>query len=183
MRFYAQSRLVRPDESSLARLMTMAQCGNKQAYRALLIECRSWMRSYFSRRVPPQDLDDLVQETLMALHHNLATYDQTRAFIPWLAAISRYRWVDHLRRSYRAAEVPLGDQMADENQELATTSRISLDRLFAQLPARQMQAIELVKIQGLSIAEAAQACGQSESLVKINIHRGLKRLSALIEKA
>jgi RNA polymerase sigma factor (sigma-70 family) len=174
---------VKSDEASLARLMAMAQRGDKQAYGVLLTECQRWLRSYFARRIAPNHLDDLVQETLMALHHKLASYDPARAFLPWLAAIARYRWVDHLRRVYRADETELDEHLAGENEEPAIAARISLERLFAHLPNAQAQAIELVKIEGLSIAEASRACGQSESLIKVNIHRGLKKLTAMIEKA
>jgi DNA-directed RNA polymerase specialized sigma subunit, sigma24 homolog len=62
-------------------------------------------------------------------------------------------------------------------------ARVSLDRLFAHLPVKQAEAIELVKIEGLSIEEASARSGQSASLVKVNIHRGLKKLAALVEKA
>ena len=65
----------------------------------------------------------------------------------------------------------------------ALTARLSLDRLFEALPDAQSRAIELVRIEGLSIGEASTVTGQSESLVKVNIHRGLKRLAALIESA
>jgi RNA polymerase sigma factor (sigma-70 family) len=174
---------VKSDEASLARLMAMAQRGDKQAYGVLLTECQRWLRSYFARRIAPNHLDDLVQETLMALHHKLASYDPARAFLPWLAAIARYRWVDHLRRVYRADETELDEHLAGENEEPAIAARISLERLFAHLPNAQAQAIDLVKIEGLSIAEASRACGQSESLIKVNIHRGLKKLTAMIEKA
>lgn len=174
---------MRPDEASLARLMAMAQDGDRQAYGALLTECQRWLRSYYSRRIAPNHLDDLVQDTLMALHRKLASYDPSRAFLPWLAAIARYRWVDHLRQVYRAEETELDDHLEDESEESVIAARISLERLFAKLPDGQAQAIELVKIEGLSIAEAARACGQSESLIKVNIHRGLKKLSAMIEKA
>ena len=98
---------MRPDEASLAQLMAMAQRGDKQAYGVLLTECQRWLRSYLGRRIAPNHLDDLVQDTLMALHQKLATYDPARAFLPWLAAIARYRWVDHLRRVYRADETEL----------------------------------------------------------------------------
>lgn len=174
---------MRADEHSLARLMAMAQAGDHQAYKTLLVECQRWLRSYFARRVAPNHLDDLVQETLMALHHKLATYDQSRPFFPWLAAIARYRWVDQLRRIYRAEETELADGWEAIDDEPAIAARISLERLFGLLPAAQAEAIELVKIEGLSIAEAALACGQSESLIKVNIHRGLKKLTAMIEKA
>lgn len=174
---------MKADEPTLARLMAMAQGGDRQAYATLLTECQHWLKRYFGRRVAPNHLEDLVQETLMALHQKLATYDPQRAFLPWLAAIARYRWVDHLRRVYRADEVEFEDDLPGANEEPAIAARISLERLFAHLPTGQAQAIELVKIEGLSVAEAAHACGQSESLVKVNIHRGLKKLAAMIEKA
>lgn len=174
---------MKADEATLARLMAMSQTGDRIAYETLLRECQHWLRSYFARRVSPMHLDDLVQETLVALHHKLTSYDPSRAFLPWLAAIARYRWVDQLRRFYRAAEDELEDGFAATDDEPAIAARISLDRLFEQLPAAQAEAIELVKIEGLSVAEAASACGQSEALIKVNIHRGLKRLSAMIEKA
>ncbi|MDE1943753.1 MAG: sigma-70 family RNA polymerase sigma factor [Betaproteobacteria bacterium] len=174
---------MKSDEASLARLTALAQGGDRAAYHVLLSECQHWLRGYFGRRVAPNHLDDLVQETLMALHQKLATYDPARAFLPWLAAIARYRWVDQLRRFYRAAEDELDYNLAAIDEEPAIAARISLERLFEQLPSAQAQAIELVKIEGLSIAEAASACGQSESLIKVNIHRGLKRLSGMIEKA
>lgn len=163
--------------------MAMAQQGDRLAYHTLLMECRVWLKRYFARRVAPNHLEDLVQETLLALHRKLATYDPSRAFLPWLAAIARYRWVDQLRRVYRTSEIELEDEFIGSSDEPAIVARISLERLFAQLPSAQAQAIELVKIEGLSVAEASRACGQSESLIKVNIHRGLKKLTAMIERA
>lgn len=178
-----QGRVVKSDEPSLAHLMAMAQQGDRLAYRTLLVECGTWLRRYFGRRVPPGHLEDLVQETLLALHQKLATYDPDRAFLPWLAAIARYRWVDHLRRIYRADETELEEGLIGDSDEPAIAARISLDRLFEQLPSAQARAIELVKIEGLSVAEASRTCGQSESLIKVNIHRGIRKLTAMIEKA
>lgn len=172
------------DEASMARMMAASQKGDRDIYRALLAEIQLWLEQFFRRRVPPAQLDDLVQEVMIAVHAKRATWDPTRAFYPWLAAIARYRWVDHLRKVYRSAEDELGDRDAPENsEEEAVMARMSLDRLFVHLPHRQVEVIELVKIEGLSVAEAAARTGQSESLVKVNIHRGLKRLSALVEKA
>jgi RNA polymerase sigma-70 factor (ECF subfamily) len=174
---------VKADEVSLSRLMTMAQGGDRQAYGTLLTECQRWLRSYFGRRVPPAVLDDLVQETLLALHQKLATWDATRPFLPWLAAIARYRWVDQLRRIYRRQESELPETLTSPDEEEAVAARISLESLFSRLPRRQARAIELVKIEGLSVAEAAELTGQSESLIKVNIHRGVRKLTAMIEKA
>ena len=170
------------DERSLARLMILANSGDRAAYATLLVECQRWLRAYFSRRVAPAFLDDLVQDTLMALHQKLATWDRDRPFLPWLAAIARYRWVDQLRRIYRAETVELSDEMVGEDNEPAITAKISLERLMAHLPEAQVRAIEMVKIEGLSVSEAARMTGQSESLIKVNIHRGIKKLAALIEK-
>jgi len=119
-----------------------------------------------------------VQETLIALHTKRASWDSSRPFLPWLAAIARYRWVDHLRRLYRASEHEFHDELIGTDDEPAIAARISLDRLLGLLPPAQERAIDLVKIQGLSIA----ATGQSEALVKVNIHPGLKRLAHMIEK-
>lgn len=174
---------MKADEPAMARLMALAQGGDRQAYSALLTACAAWLKRYFCRRVAPSSLDDLVQETLLSLHRKLSSYDPARPFLPWLAAIARYRWVDYLRLIYRADMVELDRDLPDHGDHEQLAARLSLERLFAHLPAGQAQAIELVKIHGLSIAEASSACGQSEPLVKTNIHRGLKKLAMLIEEA
>lgn len=176
---------MKADEAGLARLAALAQRGDRTAYAAFLGACQQWLRRYFVRKVGAEYLDDLVQETLISVHAKLATYDPARPLLPWLAAIARYRWVDQLRRIYKAHDsaAEIDDLPAIDDPDSEIAARISLDRLFAYLPDGQVQAIELVKIEGLSVAEAASASGQSESLVKVNIHRGLKKLAALIEKA
>lgn len=172
------------DEGTLSRLMAAAQDGDKAAYNVLLSEAGMWLERYFRRRVPPSQLDDLVQDVLLAIHNKRATYDRQRPFLPWLAAIARYRWVDHLRKVYKheSKEIEDDDAIEDSGEEV-TLARVSLERLFGHLNENQATAIELVKIEGLSIREASQKTGQSESLVKVNIHRGLKKLAAMVEKA
>ncbi|QDH35719.1 sigma-70 family RNA polymerase sigma factor [Porphyrobacter sp. YT40] len=173
---------MRADEATLARLMALSQAGDRQAYATLLESCQRWLRGYYSRRIAPAQLDDLVQETLIALHNKRASWDAARPFLPWLAAIARYRWVDHLRRLYRADAQALNEELIGSDDEPAIAARISLDRLLGLLPPAQERVIALVKIEGLSIAEASVATGQSEALVKVNIHRGLKKLAHMIEK-
>lgn len=168
------------DEPSLARLMAASQQGDRAAYRALLTDCRKWLTRYFARRIAPHQIDDLVQETLVSMHRKLATWDSGRPFLPWLAAIARYRWIDALRRQRDEAELGDNDAAVPAGDE-AVHARLGLDRLLAHLPPAQAQAITLVRIEGASIAEASKISGQSESLVKVNIHRGLKRLAALVE--
>jgi len=172
------------NEQSLVRLMIASQKGDKQSYAVLLTEVQLWLERYFSRRCPPHQIDDLVQEVLLALHKKRGSFDPKRAFLPWLAAIARYRWIDHLRKVYRNSEDALEDFDAPEDSEEETViARLSLERMFVHIPDKQAEVIEMVKIEGLSIKEAASRSGQSESAVKVNIHRGLKKLSALVEKA
>lgn len=168
------------DEFSLSQLMIASQAGDRDAYRALLGDCRNWLERYFARRIAPHSVDDLVQDTLLSLHRKLATWDKSRAFLPWLAAIARYRWIDMLRKQRDEAELQDGDASVEAGDE-AVHARLSLDRMLNQLPRGQAQAITLVKIEGASIVEASRICGQAESLVKVNIHRGLKKLAQLVE--
>jgi RNA polymerase sigma factor (sigma-70 family) len=171
---------VKTDEASLAHLMRAAQRGDRAAYRVLLADCQRWLAAYFRRRIAPHQVDDLVQETLVSLHNKRVSWDPARPFLPWLAVIARYRWIDMLRRQRDMVE--LDDDMVVTGAEDDTVyARISIDRLFHHLSPGQVQAITLVKIDGASVAEAAQICGQSESLIKVNIHRGLKKLAQIVE--
>jgi RNA polymerase sigma factor (sigma-70 family) len=170
------------DDVTLARLMALSQGGDKAAYRTLLCECQMWLKRYFARRIAPAMIDDLVQDTLVSVHRKRASFDPARPFLPWLAAIARYRWIDQLRRSYRANEEALDDNLSVDPTGNAVIARISIERLLGMLPKGQASAIQLVKIDGLSVTEAAARSGQSEPLIKVNVHRGLKRLAALIEK-
>ena len=172
------------DDATLTRLAARSQQGDQAAYRALLTAFREWLLRYYRRKVPQDQIEDLVQNTLLSVHRKLASYDPERPVIPWLAAIARYRFVDHLRRAYQnAKEAELEhDFQAAPDEEAEITARLSLERLFETLPNAQQRAIELVKIEGRSIREASASLGQSESLIKVNIHRGLKRLAALIER-
>lgn len=161
-------------------LMRRAQAGDPHSYRALLDACRHWLLRYYARRIAPHMVDDLVQDTLMSIHAKRASYDPERPFYPWLAAIARYRWIDALRRQTRAEELMPGDARV-EHEEDAILSRLSLDGLLAHLPAAQASVIMLTKIEGRSVEDAGRISGQSASLVKVNVHRGLKKLAALVE--
>ncbi|MEH6758189.1 MAG: sigma-70 family RNA polymerase sigma factor [Parasphingorhabdus sp.] len=169
------------NEETLRHLMVKAQGGDKLCYASLLTECEKWLRRYYARKINPSEVDDLVQETLISLHKKRASYDPARAFLPWLAAIGRYRWIDGLRKIYRHEHGELHEEMVADPQDEDVTTKVSLERLLGMIPGRQANVIAMVKIKGLSIAEAAAQTGQSESLVKVNIHRGLKKMSALIE--
>jgi len=162
--------------------MVAAQSGDRAAYRLLLGEVSLWLRRYYLRRLPPSMVDDVVQDTLLALHEKRHTYDPTRPFAPWLAAIARYKWIDRLRAMRAAPTEPLDEEVTVGDHEAAVTSAHSLERLLLGLKPSQSEVIRLVKLQGFSVEEAAARTGQSASLVKVNIHRGLGRLAALVRR-
>ncbi len=170
------------DEATLSRLMVAAQAGDAVAYRQLLGLVVPLLLRWFRRKVAPAELDDLVQDTVLAVHQRRASWDPARPFLPWLAAIARYRWVDRLRRARVRDHDELMDDVAVESGESALAARLGCERLLALLPPGQAAAIRAVKIDGLSVAEAAQRLGQSESLLKVNVHRGLKRLAAVVDE-
>lgn len=170
------------DVEGWGSLMVAAQRGHGGAYRRLLEELRPWLVRYYRRRLPPAMLDDAVQDALIAVHEKRHTFDGERPFGPWLAAIARYKWIDRLRQIARRPEeaIDVGDAAA-ASHEAAVTSATVLDRLLASLKPQQAEAIRLAKLDGLSIAEIAARTGQSTSLVKVNIHRGLARLARVVQ--
>lgn len=173
---------MRASDGDLRRLMALAQGGDKLAYAALLDECQAWLARYFRDRIPADHVDDLIQDTLLSLHRKRASFDASRPFLPWLAVIARNRWVDHLRGFYRRAEDEYHDIVPTPDEEPQIAARLSLDRLLDLLPEAQSRAIRLVKIDGLTSVEASHLSGQSESAIKVNVHRGLKRLATMVEK-
>jgi RNA polymerase sigma-70 factor (ECF subfamily) len=169
-------------DSNWSALMAAAQAGNAALYHRLLVEVDAWLRRYYGRRLPPAMVADAVQDTLMAIHEKRHTYDPVRPFEPWLAAIARYKWIDRLRAMKTAPTEALTDDIATPDHGDAVSSAWSLERLLRELKPAQAEVIRLVKLQGLSIEEAAARTGQSVSLVKVNIHRGLGRLSAIAQR-
>ena len=113
-------------------------------------------------------------------HEKRHTYDPTRPFGAWLAAIARYKWIDALRSLKAKATEVLDSDVPVPGHEDALVDAWSLDKLLRTLKPNQSQVIRLVKLEGHSIVEASQMTGQSEALVKVNIHRGLRRLISLL---
>jgi RNA polymerase sigma-70 factor (ECF subfamily) len=163
-------------------LMVAAQDGHGGAYRRLLGEMSEWLTRYFQRRLPPGDIDDAVQETLLAIHRRRHTYDPQYPLGPWLAAIAKNKWVDQLRSLARRPMDELPDDIAVGDHEASVVSSSVLASLLDELRPAQAQAILLVKVQGYSVEEASGQIGLSVSAVKMNIHRGLARLTTIIEK-
>ena len=168
-------------DDDLRTLMRAAQNGDNAAYKTALSSMSEWLKRYYARRIAPAMVDDLVQETLLAVHNKRGTYDPSRPIYPWVAAIARFRWIDMLRKISVRGEVELDDEASVDSAEEPVLSRLSLESLLGHIPEKQQQCITLTKVEGRSIAETAAITGQSESAVKVNVHRGLKKLAALVE--
>ncbi len=139
--------------------------------------------AFYRRRMQhgQSDIDDLVQETLIAVHTRRATYDPERPFGGWLFAIARYKMIDHFRKSGRTCTIEgLEDILVAEGFEDSSGARMDIDRLLDDLPTKQSDAIRATRIEGLSTAEAAARQNIGESDIKVSVHRGLKALAARI---
>ena len=162
------------------RLMKSAQSGDNRAYEQLLREVDAWLSRYYARRLPRPAAEDARQDVLLAIHAKRHTYSPSRPFGPWVTAIARYKWVDRIRDASRYSALSLDEEIPIEDHEGAAISAATLDLLLGKLKPAQESVIRLVKLNGLSVARASGVTGQSTSLVKINIHRGLKKLADLV---
>ena len=177
-------------EIELKALMLASLDGDGASHRALLDRLSRRLRAYFKAKLVAvargtTDAEDLVQEAILAIHLKRHTYDPREPLTPWIHAIARYKLIDFLRRNRASlAEVPINDAddvMAhDDNADAESTYDVR--RLMQRLPKGMQCAIEAVKLDGLTVAEAARRFGLSEPGVKVNVHRGLKALAALIAR-
>ena len=162
--------------------MTAAQRGDDAAYERLMREVRVWLSRYFHTRLPPSAADDATQEALLAIHIHKQGYDTSDPMRPWLKTIARFKWIDQLRSHLRAPESLDDLEVPVEDHGAMTRASILLDLLLGEANPAQAQVIRLVKLRGASVEEASRISGQSPSLVKVNIHRGLKRIGRALEE-
>ncbi|MDA9498004.1 sigma-70 family RNA polymerase sigma factor [Bradyrhizobium sp. CCBAU 11357] len=177
-------------ETELKALMVASQEGDAVAHRLLLERLSIHLRAYYkgklaklSRRLA--ESEDLVQEAVLAIHTQRHTYDPVELFTPWVHAIARYKLIDFLRRDRATiVDAPLDEaaEVTARDDHISAESSFDLSRLLRRLPKKMRCSIEAVKLEGLSVAEAAERCRISEASVKVNIHRGLKVLSTLIAR-
>jgi RNA polymerase sigma factor (sigma-70 family) len=173
-------------EEHLRSLLVRGLAGDASAYHSFLKELTGYLRAFLRKRLIhiPDEVEDLVQESLLAVHNQRHTYDLGQPLTPWVCALARYKLIDLLRRRSRTDMLndPLdGDsELFVEAESEASDARRDVARLLDQLPDRQRLPIVHMKLEGLSAAETAQRTGMSESAVKVGVHRGLKTLAAMI---
>ena len=175
-------------EDRLRTLLVRGLAGDNATYHVFLQELSAHLRAFLRGRLSrlPDEVEDLVQETLLAIHNQRHTYDAGQPLTAWIHAIARYKLIDLLRR--RAGRDALNDPLDDELDVLAASdieaadARRDLAKLLARLPDRQRLPIVHMKLEGLSVVEAARMTGMSESAVKVGIHRGLKALALVMRR-
>ena len=171
-------------EPELKSLMLSGLGGDQAAHGRLLAALAPRLRGYFARRVGQNaaEAEDLVQETLLAIHLKRGLYDPTQALTPWVQAIARYKLIDAWRRRGARPTEPLGedDDLPAPDDHEGAMARRDLDVLLSQLPARQGALLRDVRIEGLSMVEAAERRNMSVAAVKVTLHRSLKALQALV---
>ena len=172
-------------EERLRGLLLQGLDGDAGAYQRFLKELSAHLRAFLRRRLAqrPDEVEDLVQETLLAVHNQRHTYRSDMPVTAWAHAIARYKLIDWLRAhaAREARHEPLdynADALFATSDSDAAEARRDLGQLLGLLPDRQRLPIVHMKLEGLSVVETAQRTGLSESAVKVGVHRGLKALAA-----
>lgn len=195
---------LRPSEPRLSRtaaqdraqaldaLMRAVQAGEPRAYATLVRQITPLLRQVARNRgVPPSELDDVVQEALLALHRCQANYDPTRPFVPWLIGIAQHcardRWRRSMREDRRLLAIRALHMAWGSNGPDALLSggllADSLGALIATLPPAQREAIEVVAIGEMDLRAASEATGRSVGALKVNLHRAREALHARLDAA
>ncbi len=172
------------DQSSRwAILLLAAQEADEAAYRRLLKELGLYLQSFLRKRLGNSPyIDDIIQEILLGVHKARHTFDGTRPFLPWFHAIVRYKTIDTMRQKRRIQGHEIFDEAAleqySETFERVETNTLDEEilRALAALPPKQRQAVELMKLQGLSVKETAAQLGMSEAATKVSAHRAYEFL-------
>lgn len=174
-------------EAELSQLMGKANDGDGSAYEQLLMRVLPFLRNFVNRRVSQMNGgEDVVQEILLSIHKARHTFETDKPFMPWMLAIAQYRLADHWRRNGRIS----AREISDEDLVNAAPADIAfawdggnrnLEALLSSLNGRQKEVVTLLKVEGLSIKEAAVRLGMSESALKVAAHRAYKVLKESLE--
>jgi RNA polymerase sigma-70 factor (ECF subfamily) len=126
------------------------------------------------------NIEDVVQDCLLALHLKRHTWDETRPIMPWLRAISRHKIIDRVQRRARAAEVPLeghAESLASPEERQAVSVAL-VERHLANLPPRQRAVVASLALDGATVDETARKLAMSPGAVRVAMHRGIEALTA-----
>jgi RNA polymerase sigma factor (sigma-70 family) len=177
-------------EDLWAEWMRSAISGDARAYRRLLEDVTPYLRSIARRRLSSienltDEVEDIVQEVLLALHQKRGSWDQTRSIGPWVSTIARNKIIDVFRRRGHRMSVPI----VDLTETLAAPAppealeQDDIDFMLSRLEGKQRKVVQMVSIQGISVREAASNLKMTEGAVYVALHRALKNLQSLYKRA
>jgi RNA polymerase sigma-70 factor (ECF subfamily) len=168
------------DEAELSRLMRAAIAGDERAYADFLHRIAALVRGFAGRKIVRGGVDpeDVVQETLLAIHVKRHTWRQDAPVLPWIYAIARFKLIDAFRRRGRRIEIEI-DEIAETfaEPETETVSERDINRALDGLPPAQRSAVSAISVDGRSIGETAAKLGVSETAVRVSLHRGLAAIA------
>lgn len=170
--------------------MRAANAGDEAAYARLLAGIAPQLRGQIRRGLtrmgaPAADVEDILQETLLAIHLKRHTWKETEAFAPWMRAIARNKMIDSLRRRGRRVDLPIedfNDILAAPEEEPTLGKLAEADRMLNAINGRSREVVQAIAIDGLSTKEAASRLGVSEGAVRVALHRGLATLAQAFRK-
>ena len=169
----------------LSALMRLARGGDEGAYRQLLGHVAIWLRGVARRGLARaglgvEDSEDIVQDTLLAMHLKRDSWDDSQPLEPWLHAIARHKLVDHLRRRGFRQQVDIEDQAETLAAPRADDEGSSLDahQMLSTLPERQRSIVVAISVEGHSARAVGERLGMSEGAVRVALHRALKLLAS-----
>lgn len=162
--------------------MRLALVGDQLAYQKLLSAIAPHVRGV-ARRVLPYtsgaDIEDIVQETLLAVHLKRGTWDRSLAFLPWLNAVARHKAIDAVRRKGGRTDVEIDDVIDHQAApEGGGTSSLDAETVLASLDLRDRAIVEQIYLHESNAAEVGARLGMSEGAVRVALHRALKVLSS-----
>jgi RNA polymerase sigma-70 factor (ECF subfamily) len=164
--------------------MRAAMRGDTQSYHRLLQELAPVLRGLATRglarhKLGCEDVEDVVQETLLALHLKRNTWDERQPFSPWLYAIARNKLIDNMRRRGRRAHVPIDDfsELLAGNQPQEELNGHDAERLITRLKGRERAIVVAISIEGASARQVAERLGMTEGAVRVALHRALRSLA------
>ncbi|TPK57615.1 MULTISPECIES: sigma-70 family RNA polymerase sigma factor [unclassified Mesorhizobium] len=168
------------DEAELSRLMRAAIAGDERAYADFLHRTAALVRGFARRKIVKGGVDpeDVVQETLLAIHVKRHTWRQDAPVLPWVYAIARFKLIDAFRRRGRRIEIDV-DGIAETfaEPETETVSERDINRALDGLPPAQRSVVSSVSVEGRSIGDTAAKFGISETAVRVSLHRGLAAIA------
>jgi RNA polymerase sigma-70 factor (ECF subfamily) len=167
-------------ETDLARLLRAAKAGDERAYCEFLQLVACLVRGFVRRKIVRGGVDpeDIVQETLLAIHLKRHTWRDDAPVIPWLSAIARYKLIDAFRRRGRRVEIEI-KEIADTfpAPETETVSDGEIGRALETLAPGERSVVTAVCVNGCSIRETSRSLGLSEAAVRVALHRGLSAIA------